>query len=136
MSSNYSLSMQKYRYQHRLSSMKNEKHQYRSRILLLPLKMYNEDILASVKDGLRGIFPSEANLIRGKVVVNIWNNMRNRLFLTKKEHMALQRLKKDPSIKISKADKGNITTVLDKEWYDHKNKMLDDQVTYIHFTSN
>jgi len=51
--------------------MKNEKHQYRSRILLLPLKMYNEDILASVKDGLRGIFPSEANLIRGKVVVNI-----------------------------------------------------------------
>jgi len=71
MSSNYSLSMQKYRYQHRLSSMKNEKHQYRSRILLLPLKMYNEDILASVKDGLRGIFPSEANLIRGKVVVNI-----------------------------------------------------------------
>jgi len=32
---------------------------------------------------------------------------------------------------INKADKGNITTVLDKEWYDHKiNKMLDDQETH------
>jgi len=34
--------------------------------------------------------------------------------------------KKDPSILITKAYKGNITTVLDKGWYDHKiNKMLD-----------
>jgi len=32
----------------------------------------------------------------------------------------LQQLKKDPII--TKADKGNIITVLDKEWYDHKIK--------------
>ena len=44
--------------------------------------------------------------------------------------MALQQLKKDPRIIITKADRGNVTTVLDKEWYDHKiNKMLDDQET-------
>jgi len=39
-------------------------------------------------------------------------------FWRKKEHMTLQRLQKDPSIINTKADKGNITTVLDKEWYD------------------
>jgi len=45
----------------------------------------------------------------------------------------LQHLKKDPSIIISNADKGNITTILDKEWYDNNmNKMLDDQETYKH----
>jgi len=41
-------------------------------------------------------------------------------------------LKKDPSIIIIKAYKGNITTVLDKEWYDNKiNKMLDDEETFL-----
>jgi len=45
--------------------------------------------------------------------------------------MALQELKKDPSIIITKADKGNITTVLDKKWYDNKiNTMLDNEETY------
>jgi len=75
-------------------------------------------------------FPSEADLIRSKVVSNIRNKKRSGSVLTKKEHMALQQLKKDPSIIITKADKGNVTTILDKEWYDHKiNKMLDDQET-------
>jgi len=32
--------------------------------------------------------------------------------LTKEEHMTLQQLKKDSSIIITKADKGNITTAL------------------------
>jgi len=73
---------------------------------------------------------SEADLIRSKVVSNIRNKKRSRSVLTKKEHMALQQLKKDPRIIITKADRGNVTTVLDKEWYDHKiNKMLDDQET-------
>jgi len=91
-----------------------------------------KDILASVENGLRGISPSEADLIiRGKVVSTIQNKKRSRSVLTRKEHMALQQLKKDPSIIITKADKGNITTVLDKEWYDNKiNKMLDDEETY------
>ena len=91
-----------------------------------------KDILASVENGLRGISPSEADLIiRGKVVSTIQNKKRSRSVLTRKEHMALQQLKKDPSIIITKTDKGNITTVLDKEWYDNKiNKMLDDEETY------
>jgi len=42
------------------------------------------DILALVEDGLRGIFPSETDLIRGKVVSNIRNSKRNRSVLTKK----------------------------------------------------
>jgi len=51
--------------------------------------------------------------------------------MTKKEHLDLQQLKKDPSIIITKADKGNIATVLDKEWYDNKiNQMLDDEEIY------
>jgi len=49
----------------------------------------------------------------------------------------LQQLKKDPSIIITKADKGNITTVLDKEWYDNKiNKMLEDEETYKRLKTN
>jgi len=73
-------------------------------------------ILASVEDGLRGIIPSEADLIRGKVVSTIRNNKRSRSVLTKKEHKALQRLKKDASILITKVDKGNIIIVLDQLW--------------------
>jgi len=47
--------------------------------------------------------------------------------------VTLQHLQKDPSVLISNADKGNITTVLDKEWYDNNmNKMLDDQEIYKH----
>jgi len=49
----------------------------------------------------------------------------------------LQQLKKDSSIITTKPEKGNITTVLDKEWYDHKiNKMLDDQKIYKHLKTN
>jgi len=49
----------------------------------------------------------------------------------------LQKLQKDPSIMITKADKSNITTVLDKEWYDHKsNKMQDNRETYKHLKNN
>jgi len=61
-----------------------------------------KDILAAVADGLRGITPSKADLIRGKVVSNIWNNMRSRSVLTKKVHMKLQKLTKDPSIIITR----------------------------------
>jgi len=43
------------------------------------------------------------------------NKKRSRSVLTKKEHIALQQLKKDPSITVTKAEKGKITTVLDKE---------------------
>ena len=96
-----------------------------------PKEVPIKDILASVKDGLRSISPSEADLIRAKVISTVQNKKRSRSVLTKKEHIALQQLKKDPSIIITKADKGNITTVLDKEWYDNKiSKMLDDEETY------
>jgi len=47
----------------------NEKHQYRSRIFLLPLRdVPMKYILDSVEDGLQGIFPSEVDLMRGKMV--------------------------------------------------------------------
>ena len=65
------------------------------------------------------------------MVSTIQNTKRSRSALTKKEHPALQQLKKDPSTIITKADKGNITIVLDKEWYDNKiNQMLDDEEIY------
>ena len=60
-----------------------------------------EDIVAAVEN-YEALFSSEADLIRRKKLI------------------ALQQLKKDPIITM--ADKGNITTVLDKEWYDHKIK--------------
>jgi len=97
---------------------------------IAPKEVPIKDILASVEEGLQGIPPSEANLIRGKVVSTIQNKKRSISALTKKEHLALQQLKKDPSIIITKADKGNITTVLDKEGYDKINQMLDDEETY------
>jgi len=38
---------------------------------------------------------------------------------------------------ITTADKGNITTVLDQEWYDNMiNKMLDDEATYKRLKTN
>jgi len=51
--------------------------------------------------------------------------------------VALQQLKTDPTVIITKDDEGNITTVLDKECCDHKiKKMLDDQGTYKHLKAN
>jgi len=62
---------------------------------------------------------------------------RSRSVLAKKEHIALQQLKKDPSITTTTADKSNITTVLDQEWYDNMiNKMLDDEETYKRLKTN
>jgi len=81
---------------------------------IAPKEVPIKDILASVEDGLQRIPPSEADLICGKVVSTRQNKKRSRFVLMKKEDMALQQLKKDPSIIITKADKGNITTVLDK----------------------
>jgi len=104
---------------------------------IAPKEVTKKDILASFEDELRDIPPSEAEPIRGKVVSTIQNKKRSRSALTKKEHLALQQLKKDPSIIITKADKRNITTVLDREWYDNKvNQMLDDEETYKRLKTN
>jgi len=70
-----------------------------------------KDILASVENGLQGIFPSGADLISRKVVSNMGNNERSRSVLTRKEHIALQPSKKNQSTIITKDDEGNITTV-------------------------
>jgi len=43
-----------------------------------------KDILSSVEDGLRDISPSEAKLIRGKVVSTVQNKRQRRPLLTKK----------------------------------------------------
>jgi len=73
-----------------------------------------KNILASVEDRLRSISPSEADFIRGKLVSNIRDKKQS------KSVLALQQLKTYPSIIITKADKGNITTVLDKTlWPQH-----------------
>jgi len=52
-----------------------------------------KDILASVEDGLQGIFPNKTDLNGGKVVSTVRNKKRSRSVLTKKEHMTLQQLK-------------------------------------------
>jgi len=44
---------------------------------IAPKEVPIKDILASVEDGLRGIPPSEADLIRGKVVSTIQNKKRS-----------------------------------------------------------
>ena len=45
---------------------------------IAPKDVPAKDILASVEDGLRGIFPSEADSVRGKVVSTIQSNKRRR----------------------------------------------------------
>ena len=56
---------------------------------IAPEEVPTKDILASAEDRLPGILPSEADLIRGKVVSTI--QKRSRSVLTKKEHLALQK---------------------------------------------
>ena len=51
---------------------------------IAPKEILIKDILASVEDELRGIPPSEADLIRGKVVSTIQNKKRSRSVLTKR----------------------------------------------------
>jgi len=48
----------------------------------------------------------------------------------------LQQLTKYPSIIITKADKGNITPVLDRVLWPNINKILDDQKIYKHLNTN
>ena len=64
---------------------------------IAPKEVTKKDILASFEDELRDIPPSEAEPIRGKVVSTIQSKKRSRSASTKKEHLALQQLKKDPS---------------------------------------
>ena len=52
-----------------------------------------KDILASVEDGLQGIFPSETDLYGGKVVSTDRKKNRSRSVLTTTEHMTLQQFK-------------------------------------------
>jgi len=92
--------MQKYR--HRLSSMKMKRISIGPEFCYFPKDVPVKAFLDAVPDGLWGITPNDADLIHGKVVSCIWNNKRSRPVLTKKVHMKLQQLKKDPSVMITR----------------------------------
>ena len=99
--------------------------------------MYQWNIsLTQLKTDYKAFFPARLTLCVVK-----WfqpHKKRRRIsVLTKRERMAFQRMKKDPSIIITHADKGDITTVSDRKWCDIKiNKMLDDREIYKHLKTN
>ena len=84
-----------------------------------------------MEQSLRKIAPAEATHIRSKVVSVIRNHTPKPCALKPDEMRALKELRNHPDIVVLKADKGNVTVVMNKQAYDNQIlDMLNDTTTY------
>ena len=75
--------------------------------------------------------------IKGFVLGTILSNLRNKRQLPKRLFSALQELKRNNDILITKADKGNKVVIMDENTYmDKMNLLLNDESTYKKLTSD
>ena len=93
----------------------------------LPLK----DIFASTEQTSRSLKPSIAQQLREGVKSCVQHYKPSQSNLDREQRLALSKLKKNDSIIILPADKGNATVVMDRDSYKEKiNDLLDDDETY------
>ena len=91
----------------------------------VPSKVPTKDIIASVEPALHHHDnPSEANVARAAVCKNLGKSKPPRDNLTFGEKEALKALRKNKKIVIAKADKGNVTVVMNKEDYETKASLI------------
>ena len=96
----------------------------------------NKDVLQFIAqiepviEDIRDITTDERGQLRQQIISSI-NSAKKTNNLSYDERQAINRLKNDDTIVIAKADKGNVTVVLDKVDYDSKiEEHLNDEATY------
>ena len=95
------------------------------------------EIVPKIEDGIYDLEPCDKDLIRADVTKILTTFKTPKPNITKAESSAIQALKKDPSIRILKADKGNCTVVLNTSDYLQKMRsLLSDSFTYSKIKSN
>nr|XP_054753538.1 uncharacterized protein LOC129259262 [Lytechinus pictus] len=96
-----------------------------------PKKIPFSDIVQQVEPKLRFLSKAAANEIRLKVTNALSDAKPPKPNLSKEEHSAIQDLRRNQSIHILQADKGNATVVMDQDVYDDTiEDILQDKDTY------
>ena len=114
-----------------LTESQNQVLQLALNFALAPKRPPIPKIIASVEQSLRKIAPAEATHIRSKVVLVIRNHTPEPCALKSDEMRALKELRNHPDIVVLKADKGNVTVVMNKQAYDNQIlDLLNDTTTY------
>ena len=104
---------------------------------VVPKRIPSLNIISSIEDGIRHLDTSDKDLIRAEVTNVLINCNDLKPNLSKEQNIAIRDLKKDRSVCILKADKGNCTVVMNSLDYDNKiNALLSDSVTYTKIKNN
>lgn len=104
---------------------------------VVPKTIPKLDIISEVENSIRNINDSHKELIRAEVCKTIKQFSNPKPNITRGELTAINNLKKDRSITILKADKGNCTVVLNTQDYDNKmSELLSDTETYTEIKNN
>ena len=104
---------------------------------VVPKRIPSLNIISSIEDGIRHLDTSDKDLIRAEVTNVLINCNDLKPNLSKEQNTAIRDLKKDRSVCILKADKGNCTVVMNSLDYDNKiNALLSDSVTYTKIKNN
>ena len=114
-----------------LTESQNQVLQLGLNFALAPKHVPVQKVIASVEKCLYKVTGAEATHIRSKVVSAIKTHRPEPCVLSPEERNALTELRNHPDIVTLKADKGNVTVVMNRNDYDNQIfKMLHDQSTY------
>ena len=98
---------------------------------VVPKTLPKVKIISEIESGIQKLNESDKSLVRAEVVKTFHAFSKLKPNISRNEIAALHSLKKDDSIFISKADKGNCTVILNKTDYDDKMlSLLSDTSTY------
>jgi valyl-tRNA synthetase len=87
---------------------------------IAPHKIPKFEIIKSIETAAVRLAPEKAEDYRAKIKKLIGNCRRLKSNVTDQEEKAIQQLAKDKNIKILKADKDNVTVVMDTKEYERK----------------
>eukprot|EP00057_Strongylocentrotus_purpuratus_P018026 XP_011672500.1 PREDICTED: uncharacterized protein LOC105442266 [Strongylocentrotus purpuratus] len=117
--------------QHRLSQAEHQVLSLGLNFAVAPKKIPFSDIVQQVEPKLRFLSKAAANDIRLKITNALAEAKPPKPNLSKVERSAIQDLRKNQSIHILQADKGNATVVMDQDTYEDKIcDLLKDKETY------
>ena len=114
-----------------LTESQNQVLQLGPNFALAPKHVPVQKVIASVEKCLYKVTGAEATHIRSKLVSAIKTHGPEPCVLSPEERNALTELRNRPDIVTLKADKGNVTVIMNRNDYDDEIfKMLHDQLTY------
>jgi hypothetical protein len=104
---------------------------------VIPKTLPKVKIISEIESGIHRLSDSDKDMVRAEVVKTFHAFKQLKPNISRSEMKALQNLKKDDSIFIAKADKGNCTVILNKADYDDKMlHLLSDSKTYTVLKNN